>query len=181
MQSVFRRSASLPLYTFLLIHTSPLSRSFSLPLISTEGSIHSDIFLGRTYLQGRMHVLAGKVACISVEDAVHCKDGCSALQGRMQCTARTDAVHCEGGCSALRLRWAKRGIVIASPILDKRKGREEDSIGALHPPGYFCRTAENDFRHKRMISLTHSRKPTEQKGAVTQPSTIALQPPSAHG
>ena len=85
---------------------------------------------GCTYLQGRLHVLPGKVACISVEDAVHCKDG----------------------CSALRLRRAKRGTVIASPILDKRKGREEDSIGTLHPPGYFCRTAENDFRHKRMIS-----------------------------
>ena len=27
---------------------------------------------GCTYLQGRMHVLAGKVANISVEDAVHC-------------------------------------------------------------------------------------------------------------
>ena len=93
---------------------------------------------GCTYLRGRLHVLAGKVACISVEDAVHCKDGCSALQERLQCTAGAVAVHCEGGCSALRLRWAKRGTVIASPILDKRKGREEDSIGALHPPGYFC-------------------------------------------
>ena len=29
--------------------------------------------------------------------------GC-ALQGRMQCTARTDAVHCKDGCSALRER-----------------------------------------------------------------------------
>ena len=26
--------------------------------------------------------------------AVHCKNGCSAVQGRMQCTAGTDAVHC---------------------------------------------------------------------------------------
>ena len=44
---------------------------------------------GCTYLQGRMHVLAGKVANISVEDAVHCEDGCSALQRRLQRTAGT--------------------------------------------------------------------------------------------
>ena len=162
MQSVFRRSASLPLYTlytFLLIHTSPLSGSFSLPLISTEGSIHSDIFLGRTYLQGRTHVLART-------DARTCKDGCTYLRERlhvlawrMQCTARTDAVHCRSGCSALRGRlqctaseMGKKGHRNRQSNSDKRKGREEDSIGALHPPGYFCRTAENDFRHKRMIS-----------------------------
>ena len=42
---------------------------------------------GCTYLQGRLHVLAGK-------EAVHCKDGCSALQRRMQCTAGAVAVHC---------------------------------------------------------------------------------------
>ena len=45
-------------------------------------------------MQGRMHVLAGKVANISVEDAVHCEDGCSALQRRLQRTAGTVAVHC---------------------------------------------------------------------------------------
>ena len=49
---------------------------------------------GCTYLQGRMHVHAGKVASTSVENAVHCKDGCSALQRRMQCTAGAVAVHC---------------------------------------------------------------------------------------
>ena len=42
------------------------------------------------------------------KDAVHCKDGCSAVQGRMQCTARADAVHCGSGCSALRLRWPQK-------------------------------------------------------------------------
>ena len=42
---------------------------------------------GRTYLQGRLHVLAGKVASTSVENAVHCKDGCSTLRRRLQCTA----------------------------------------------------------------------------------------------
>ena len=63
---------------------------------------------GRKYLQGQMQVLAGKVASISVEDAVHCKDGCSALRERLQCTAS---------------ETGKRGTEIASPILDKRTGR----------------------------------------------------------
>ena len=48
---------------------------------------------GRTYLRGRLHILAG----------------------RMQCTARTDAVHCRSGCSALRLRWVK--LAPKSPVL----------------------------------------------------------------
>ena len=50
--------------------------------------------LRRTYLQGRMHVLAGTIASISVENAVHCEDGCSALRERLQCTAGAVAVHC---------------------------------------------------------------------------------------
>ena len=62
----------------------------------------------RTYLQGRMHVLAGKVARTCVEDAVHCKDGCSALQRRLQCTAS---------------EMGKTGTEMVSRILDKRKGR----------------------------------------------------------
>ena len=65
---------------------------------------------GCTYLQGRMHMLAGKVASTSVENAVHCKDGCSALQERLQCTAS------EKG---------KTGTEIVSPVLDKRKGRRD--------------------------------------------------------
>ena len=44
-------------------------------------------YLRSTYVQGRLQVRAGKVASISVEDAVHCNDGCSALQRRLQCTA----------------------------------------------------------------------------------------------
>ena len=28
------------------------------------------------------------------KEAVHCRDGCSALQGQMQCTAGAVAVHC---------------------------------------------------------------------------------------
>ena len=49
---------------------------------------------GCKYLQGRLQVLAGTVAGISVEDAVHCEDGCSALQEGLQCTAGRVAVHC---------------------------------------------------------------------------------------
>ena len=45
---------------------------------------------------------------ISVEDAVHCEDGCSALQRRLQCTASEKS---------------KTGTEIASPIWEKRKGR----------------------------------------------------------
>ena len=56
-------------------------------------------------LQERLQTFAGKVAYISVEDALHCEDGCSALQRRLQCTAS---------------EMGKPGIVIASPILDKR-------------------------------------------------------------
>ena len=62
---------------------------------------------GRKYVQGWLQVLAGKVACVCVcvEDAVHCKDGCSALQERLQCTAS---------------EMDKTGTEIISPILDKR-------------------------------------------------------------
>ena len=49
------------------------------------------------------------------KEAVHCRDGCSALQGQMQCTARTDAVHCGSGCSALRLRGVK--LALTSSVL----------------------------------------------------------------
>ena len=42
---------------------------------------------------------------ISVEDAVHCRGGCSALQERLQCTAS---------------EMGKTGTEIANPILDKR-------------------------------------------------------------
>ena len=56
-------------------------------------------------LQGRLQTFAGKVAYISVEDAVHCKDGCSALRERLQCTAS---------------EMGKTGTEIANPILDKR-------------------------------------------------------------
>ena len=62
-------------------------------------------------MRGRLHVLAGKVACISVEDAVHCKDGCSALQERLQCTAMAVAVHC--------VQNGKTDAEIYTPIPDK--------------------------------------------------------------
>ena len=49
---------------------------------------------GRTYLRGRLHILAGTVAHTCGENAVHCKDGCSALRRRLQCTAGAVAVRC---------------------------------------------------------------------------------------
>ena len=55
-----------------------------------------------------MHVLARTVASTCVEDAVHCEDGCSALQRRLQCTAS---------------EMGKTGTEMVSRILDKRKGR----------------------------------------------------------
>ena len=66
-----------------------------------------------------MHVLAGKVVSTSVEDAVHCGDGCSALQERLQCTAS---------------EMGKTGIVIASPILDKRKGSDDSPLRVIVLP-----------------------------------------------
>ena len=42
--------------------------------------------------------------CTTEADAVHCKDGCSALRERLQCTAS---------------EIGKRGTEIASPILDE--------------------------------------------------------------
>ena len=54
----------------------------------------NEAYLRRTYLQGRLHVLARTVARTCVEDAGHCEDGCSALQGWLQCTAGAVAVHC---------------------------------------------------------------------------------------
>ena len=44
---------------------------------------------------------------------MHCKGGCSALQERLQCTAS---------------EMNKTGIEIASPILDKRKGRKDAPV-----------------------------------------------------
>ena len=46
-------------------------------------------------------------------DAVHCKDGCSALRERLQCTA-----------SEMR----KRDTENVSPIQDKRKGRKDSPL-----------------------------------------------------
>ena len=70
------------------------------------------------------------------------------LNRKRQCTARTDAVHCKDGCSALRERlqctaseMGKTGTEIVSPILDQRKGivavRKENDVSAS---GYLVRT-----------------------------------------
>ena len=79
----------------------------------------------RKYVRGRLQVRAGT-------DASTCGDGCSALQGRTQCTARADAVHCKGGRSALQeglqctaSEMGKTDTEIASPILDRKKGRKK--------------------------------------------------------
>ena len=50
------------------------------------------LFLGIPSLM--VFLLNRKRQCTARTDAVHCKDGCSALQGRMQCTAGAVAVHC---------------------------------------------------------------------------------------
>ena len=96
---------------------------------------------GRTYLQGRMQVLART-------DASTCGDGCKYLRGRLQVLALRNAVHCKYGCSALRERLQctasemdKTGTEIVSPILDQRKGivavRKENDVSAS---GYLVRT-----------------------------------------
>ena len=50
-----------------------------------------------------------RIQCTARTDAVHCRDGCSALQGRLQCTAS---------------EMGKRDTEIVSPIQDKRKGKK---------------------------------------------------------
>ena len=60
----------------------------------TWGRFLNEVYLRRTYLQGRTHVPAGTVAHTCGENAVHCKDGCSALRRRLQCTAGAVAVRC---------------------------------------------------------------------------------------
>ena len=60
-----------------------------------------------------------KMQCTAMADAVHCKDGCSALRERLQCTAS---------------EMGKTGTVIISPLLDKRKGRRgTPPYGSLYP------------------------------------------------
>ena len=72
---------------------------------------------GRTYLRGRLHILAGRMQCTARADAVHCGSGCSALQEGLQCTAS---------------EMGKSDTEIANPILDKRRGRKNRVIVASH-------------------------------------------------
>ena len=82
-------------------HTSSIRHSFAVKKL-LQG--YAEIIFKKTGLsrktRGRFlnepisDVLAGKVASTSMEDAVHCEDGCSALQRRLQCTAGAVAVHC---------------------------------------------------------------------------------------
>ena len=57
-----------------------------------------------------------------------CGGGCKRLQEWLQTFAGMVANVCRNGCNALRLRWAKAGTEIASPILYKRKGEERFTI-----------------------------------------------------
>ena len=79
------------------------------------GRFLNEAYLRRTYLQGRLHVLVGKVARTSVENAAHCEDGCSALQERLQCTAS---------------EMGKTGTEIVSPILDKKREERHAPYGS---------------------------------------------------
>ena len=98
------------------------------------GETPNEGLFSRKYLRGRLQVLAGKVANISVEEAVHCEDGCSALRGRMQCTAGTDAVHCGSGCSALRLRGVKLALTSSVLYWIREKGGKAHHKGSLLVP-----------------------------------------------
>ena len=70
-------------------------------------------------LRERLHILAWRMQCTARTDAVHCVDGCTALQRRLQCTAS---------------ETGKRGTEIASPILDKRNGwRDTPHAGHCSP------------------------------------------------
>ena len=102
----------------------------------TWGRFLNEAYLRRTYLQGRMHVLAETVART-------CGDGCTYLRGRLHVLAETVALYlrgqmlneafpangCGDGCTYLRERLqcfaserGKTGAEIVSPLLDERKG-----------------------------------------------------------
>ncbi len=112
--------------------------------------------LRRTYLQGQMHVLAETVART-------CGDGCTYLQGqmlnegfsrkrlreRLQTFAGAVANVCGDGCNALRLRGAKTGAEIVSPILDERK---DGSIRVTIAPRKILLSAEESVSHVVMSS-----------------------------
>ena len=67
----------------------------------TWGSFLNEAYLRRTYLQGRMHVLAETVALYLRGQMLNeafpanvCGNGCNALQGRLQTFAGTAAMLC---------------------------------------------------------------------------------------
>ena len=73
-------------------------------------------------------------------------DGCKRLRWRMQTFTMADANVYDGGCKRLREKMqctasemGKTGTEIASPILDKRKGKKDSlHMGHSKPPGNFC-------------------------------------------
>ena len=71
----------------------------------------------------------------TMADANVYDSGCKRLREKRQCTARADAVHCGIGCSALQeglqctaSEMGKSDTEIANPILDKRRGRKNESL-----------------------------------------------------
>ena len=93
-------------------------------------------------LRERLHILAWRMQCTARTDAVHCVDGCTALQRRLQCTAS---------------ETGKRGTEIASPILDKRKGwRDTPHTGHCSPQEI---SAELIFPLSHPLSLIYSGEP----------------------
>ena len=103
------------------------------------GRFLNEAYLWRTYLQGRMHVLAKtdakwRLFPQTFAGAVYnvCIRGCKRYPWRTHVFAfKVDQIG-PGGCSALRGRlqctaseMGKTGTEIVSPILDKRKGRRD--------------------------------------------------------
>ena len=80
----------------------------------TWGSFLNEAYLRRTYLQGRMHVLAGTVART-------CGDGCTYLRGQML-NESFSRKRLRERLQCFASERGKTGAEIVSPILDERKG-----------------------------------------------------------
>ena len=135
--------------------------------------------LSQTYLQGRMHVLAGTVARTCGDGCTYLRERLLVLAWRMQCTARTDAVHCRSGCSALRLRWVK--LAPKSPVLFYKVSdlHTDDHSGAVWkakqkvPPKYACQNPQNGGGAKHLFHYTH-RCPLCHKAGCVQDGRSGL-------
>ena len=61
--------------------------------------------------------------------------GCKRLRERMQTFAVKRGSALRGRLQCTTSEMLKTGVEIASPILDKRKGRKDSPFGSLQPPG----------------------------------------------